>query len=282
MSTFLHYIIEISRRMVYNYIKYRKNGDTPTMSLGERLKELRKNHRLSQQELADAIGCSHQSISKYENDENMEKIKIIKSLSNYFNVSTDYLIRGAESKALGKLAVDEEKFISKYRNLTPHDKEIVNYIMDMEQVEESPAKTIYRFPVYNQDAAAGVGQLGRDGNYNMEEFVVDNIPDNAIFAMRISGESMNSENTNNLICTGSIVLINPKFDESELDDKIVIANFRGEIICKRYVDQGNYILFQSDNDEFEEENRKSSDDPEYKVIGIVLGVVEEEKFIKVK
>jgi len=140
---------------------------------------------------------------------------------------------------------------------------------------------IYRFPQYQQKAAAGVGILGRDSNYRMKEYVVNNIPDNAVYSMEISGNSMNSEKTNYLIHTGSIVLINPKFIESELENRIVIANFKGQIICKRYINKGNYILFQSDNSDFKEENRRSSDDPECRVLGIVLGVIEDNTFIDV-
>ncbi len=163
----------------------------------------------------------------------------------------------------------------------------VDYLLgltDVEKINTESIKptTIYRFPKYEQRAAAGVGQLGRDGNYSMEEYIVNNIPNEAIYAMEIEGESMNHEDTVNLIHTGSIVLINPRFIESELDNKIVIANFKGQVICKRYIDKGEYILFRSDNDAFEGENRKSSDDPDCKVLGIVLGVIENEKFFYVK
>ena len=160
----------------------------------------------------------------------------------------------------------------------------VDYLLGLTDVEKAnvePTK-IYRFPKYEQKAAAGVGQLGRDGNYSMEEYTVDNIPDEAVYAMEIAGESMNHVDTNNLIHTGSIVLINSRFIESELDNKIVIANFKGRVICKRYTDKGEYILFKSDNDAFEDENRKSSDGPCCKVLGIVLGVIENEKFVPVK
>lgn len=148
-------------------------------------------------------------------------------------------------------------------------------------IEIEPIK-IYRFPEYNQEVAAGVGRLGKDSNYYMSEYIVDSIPDNAVYSMKIVGESMNDEKTNNLIHTGSIILIDPQFAEYELDDKVVIANFKGKIICKRYINKGKYILFQSDNSDYESENRKSSDDPDCKVLGIVLGVIEDKKFITVK
>lgn len=168
--------------------------------------------------------------------------------------------------------------------IAEHFKCSVDYLMDRTTIKEINLEpvTIYRLPKYEQQAAAGVGQLGRDGNYSIEEYIVDNIPDEAVYAMKISGESMYDEKTDYLIHTGSVVLVNPSFIESELDNKIVIANFKGQVICKRYIDKGKYILFQSDNDEFKSENRKSSDDPDCKVLGIVLGVIENEKFIKVK
>ena len=148
------------------------------------------------------------------------------------------------------------------------------------EVEELPK--IYRFPVFYQSAAAGIGKLTQVYDYNMQDFTIDAMPENAVFAMKISGESMNSYLTNHIIKTNSIVLINPRFNVSDLDDKIVIAKFKNKVICKRYIDKGNYILFQSDNDDYSNENRKSSDDPECRIVGIVLGVIENNKFIEVK
>ncbi len=160
----------------------------------------------------------------------------------------------------------------------------VDYLLDRTNVKELNTQyiKIYRFPEYDQRAAAGVGQLGKDSNYHMEEYIIDNIPDDAAFTMKIVGESMYDKKTNYLIHTDSILLINPQFSGYELDNKIVIANFKGKIICKRYINKGDYILFQSDNSAFKEENRKSSDDLDCKVLGIVLGVIENDKFVSIK
>ena len=116
----------------------------------------------------------------------------------------------------------------------------------------------------------------------MENFTVDNLSNEAVFIMEIAGESMYDEKTDYLIHTGSKVLIDPKISKYNLDERIVIANFKGKIICKRYIVKDTYILFQSDNDEFKGENRKSTDDSNHKIIGVVLGVIENEKFVPVK
>lgn len=58
----------------------------------ERLKELRTEFNISQQQLADVIGVSQQSINKYENHNVEPDIETLKAMANYFNVSIDYLV----------------------------------------------------------------------------------------------------------------------------------------------------------------------------------------------
>ena len=57
-----------------------------------RLADLRKQKKLTQQELADAIGVSFQTISKWETAASMPDITLLPPLAEYFHVSTDYLL----------------------------------------------------------------------------------------------------------------------------------------------------------------------------------------------
>lgn len=57
-----------------------------------RIADLRKQKRLTQQELADAIGVSFQTISKWETLATMPDITLLPSLAEYFQVSTDQLL----------------------------------------------------------------------------------------------------------------------------------------------------------------------------------------------
>lgn len=56
-----------------------------------RLKELRKSHGLSQNELAKETGISNQAVSFYENGKRQPKIETWKSLAKYFKVSVPYI-----------------------------------------------------------------------------------------------------------------------------------------------------------------------------------------------
>lgn len=57
-----------------------------------RIADLRKKTKTTQQELADSIGVSFQTISKWETGVNMPDITFLPLLADYFNVSTDQLL----------------------------------------------------------------------------------------------------------------------------------------------------------------------------------------------
>ena len=57
-----------------------------------RIADLRKKSRVTQQELADSIGVSFQTVSKWETGISMPDITILPLLAEYFSVSTDQLL----------------------------------------------------------------------------------------------------------------------------------------------------------------------------------------------
>jgi len=63
------------------------------MDIGKRIREHRKIYNLSQEQLADKIFVSRQTVSNWENNKTYPDIQIIVSLSILFNVSLDELIR---------------------------------------------------------------------------------------------------------------------------------------------------------------------------------------------
>ena len=64
------------------------------MSFGERLTTLRKSKGLSQEQLAERLNLTRQTISKWELDQSTPDMDYLVALSDYFEVTTDYLIKG--------------------------------------------------------------------------------------------------------------------------------------------------------------------------------------------
>lgn len=64
------------------------------MELGNQIKQHRNRMGLSQEELADRVYVSRQTISNWENDKNYPDIKSLLLLSSCFGVSLDDLVKG--------------------------------------------------------------------------------------------------------------------------------------------------------------------------------------------
>lgn len=62
------------------------------MTLHEKIYELRKKNGLSQEALAESLGVSRQSVSKWETGEATPEVNKLLSLSKLFGVTTDYLL----------------------------------------------------------------------------------------------------------------------------------------------------------------------------------------------
>ena len=69
------------------------------MNLGERILELRKKNGLSQEELAEKLGVSRQSVSKWETGNVMPDIDKAVAMCELFGVTTDYLLKGRTDHA---------------------------------------------------------------------------------------------------------------------------------------------------------------------------------------
>ncbi len=101
----------------------------------KRLKELRQAKKISQQQLADIVCVSQQSINKYENHNIEPDISLLIKFADFFGTSVDYLIghsdinRKIEPVSPYDLNTDEASLIDTYRNLSAEEKESIHLII---------------------------------------------------------------------------------------------------------------------------------------------------------
>ncbi|MCC5911785.1 MAG: helix-turn-helix transcriptional regulator [Clostridiaceae bacterium] len=69
------------------------------ITLGKRLKYLRIEMDLSQQNLSDELCIPRSTISSWESDSRIPELSAIIELSDYFNVSIDYLVGKSSMKS---------------------------------------------------------------------------------------------------------------------------------------------------------------------------------------
>lgn len=78
------------------------------LNFGNKLKELRNQNKMTQQQLAAQIGVSKSVISYYELQERIPSPEILLKLASVFHVSTDYLLGISNDKVLDVSGLDEE------------------------------------------------------------------------------------------------------------------------------------------------------------------------------
>lgn len=80
--------------------------------IGDRIRELRVQKRMSQTDLAKAINTSQQAITKWENGKSEPSSSVINNIANYFNVSTDYLLGRTSEELPDKDLSHNQKLIA--------------------------------------------------------------------------------------------------------------------------------------------------------------------------
>jgi len=71
-------------------------------TFSERIKELRQEKGISQEELGNIIGVKRFSIYSYEKDKSYPEMKGLIALAEYFDVSMDYLAGRTDKRELNR------------------------------------------------------------------------------------------------------------------------------------------------------------------------------------
>ena len=85
------------------------------LNIGETIKKLRKEREITQEEFAEVLGVSCQSVSRWENNSCYPDIELIPTIAAFFDISTDKLMgidEAAETKAVDQYLKDFQAAIS--------------------------------------------------------------------------------------------------------------------------------------------------------------------------
>ena len=76
------------------------------MDIGKQISNIRKEHRLTQEEFGRLFHVTRQTVSNWENRKSFPDLQILVEISNQFNVSLDTLLKG-DSKMIKE--IDKER-----------------------------------------------------------------------------------------------------------------------------------------------------------------------------
>lgn len=190
------------------------------MTIGQRIKKLREERGMTQEELAKVLGYSHKtSISKIESDERNLTQPKIKAIAEIFDVSPSAL-----------LGIGEE-------NKSPEK------TIDLHNYEIYPIE-IKKYPLLGE-IACGVPKFV---NEDRESYVVAGINIRADFCLKARGDSM----INARIYDGDFVFIR---SQSQVDNgEIAAVIINDETTLKRvfYYPEKNTLILKAENPKYKD------------------------------
>lgn len=238
-------------------------------NIGYRIKQRRKELKLSADVVAEKLGVSRSTVFRYEKGD-IEKVPttILEKLAEVLKTTPAYLI-GWESEnnsAYTKMLHESFDSLNSYRK-----RKVIDFSklqLSEQNREKSKIYSIDENYTYYVDVlgsvSAGTGEWLDDEQH--EEITVNNEPPVHDFALRVNGDSMIP-----LFSDGQIIYVN-KIDDLDMvrNEQIVIAELNGDAFVKKIVFDNNRKSCKliSLNKEYKPINVTEND--EFKVVGLVV------------
>ena len=108
------------------------------MLIGKRIKDMRLERGLSQQELGDLLGVTKVSVCGYENGTRTPSLEMFNILADVFNTTTDYLL-GRE------IVIKSEDKTEYLGNISKDDLEIIKELKENPKLYEKLLKDSKRY-----------------------------------------------------------------------------------------------------------------------------------------
>ncbi|MCF0110281.1 MAG: helix-turn-helix transcriptional regulator [Erysipelotrichaceae bacterium] len=138
------------------------------MTLGQKLKEIRKRFGLSQEQLAEIMNVSRQAITKWETDTGMPDVGNLMELSKVFGITVDYLLK--DENHLPSLSMRKQLDAKKYPD------KLSSYSMILKEYYPAPWEVFVLSPTKKINGLEGVLNVFTAGSYWLIKDVSDLSP----------------------------------------------------------------------------------------------------------
>lgn len=114
-------------------------------SISKRFKHLRKTVKMNQVNFAQAIGISQGTLSDIEKGKFKPSIETVISASGFFNISTDWLLRGT-----GPGPGEKSFQVAQQKELSPIEREIINKTRELDDEGKLEVLHFVQYTHYQQ------------------------------------------------------------------------------------------------------------------------------------
>ncbi|MBY4981985.1 helix-turn-helix domain-containing protein [Streptococcus suis] len=208
------------------------------------VKQYRTASSLTMEQLAEKIGKTKSTISKWEKGTRSPKIQEIEELANFFGIDPQIMMFGKSYTPTTAPNSLIEQISDKVVQLTePNQKNVLRYsseLLDRQNTVEDSKNTVrelqatyHTYNYYDQPASAGTGQYLNDVKVETIELPIEVGAD---FVVPIYGDSMEPE-----YHSGDYIFVKLSVDLSDGDIGVFAYNGDAYIKQLRITDQGAYL-----------------------------------------
>lgn len=238
------------------------------MNVGERIKQRRKDLKMSADELATSVGVSRSTIFRYEKGD-IEKVgpDVLKKIADKLNVSPANLM-GWDDTPVQELKIPTsplvQKITEKAVKLTAPRKQKVldfteNQLREQSNKVISLEENLFEFKVYEKLSAGTGFSYFNDGNYDTVFYDKDLDHD---FASWVFGDSMEPKYMN-----GEVVLI--KETGFDYDGAVYAVDWDGQTYIKKVYKEKDGLRLVSINSKYKDKFAPYDEGP--RIIGKIVG-----------
>lgn len=210
-----------------------------------KLREARKAAGYTQRDVYEWLGVRQSTFSAWETGQGEPSVEVFLRLCQKYeiqDIAGYFLPNPKTGETVRQL---EPTFVSKMLSLPKRSQDAVRHCLEFEY-NNSPVRVLQamrrsrRILLYTQVATAGRGNYLDDQDGEMQEMEA---PEEATFAVRISGDSMEP-----LICDGDIIFVHQQ--PELISGEIGIFTYNGESFCKQWVNRNGVPQLVSMNKQY--------------------------------
>lgn len=228
--------------------------------IGQKIRALRENKNMTQEDLAKILNTTRQSVSRYEQGKRKAGQDELFELADFFGISINYFFPTSVQKTdiqniYDQLNETRQNKVYHYAEDQLEEQNKVVYFNDHVKEESSNYPNGIPLP---GGVAAGKALAYGDTSYDQ---VTENVPEGADVALTVHGNSMEP-----LIKNNSIIFFKsqPVVENGEI--AIVEIN-NNEVTCKKFYKEDGKIILRSINEDYDD---MVFEDTPIRILGKVL------------
>lgn len=237
--------------------------------IGTQISSLRKKFGLTQEDLANKLGFSKQTVSNWETGLKTPRMGAIQKMADLFNVSKSFIIEGVEEppstsieKIYNQLSPPRQQKVYNFANQELEEqKEQKSHITVLEKYKENEKKEKEYVDIFwYGSASAGTGQF-LFSNKELISLPKEQVPIEADFCLTVSGDSMEP-----VLHNGDYIFVTKQNTLFNRSIGVVIVD--GEAFIKKVFFENDKARLQSFNKKYKDIIVDDSND--FRIIGKVV------------